>query len=243
MTGEVTIELRRGDDYTILDTRGEAVTYDPERLSMERSPTAFTAADRIGQLAMQSNDIEDTRHMLEVQRGLRLAPSELLVGLECGGSDTTSGLFGNPPLGAFTDQLVDAGGTAVFSEPVECLGGEELLRRRAASPQAAARLIATVQAYNELAREHGVDLAGTNPTPDNLAGGLTVRAASLLAPVGLVAAVSSTTTLLVFVIGIGLTLVAPKLGHEDLSTRALIQKGLGAVLVGIGVALLGGPDH
>ena len=49
----MTIELRRGDDYTILDTRGEAVTYDPERLSMERSATAFTAADRIGQLAVQ----------------------------------------------------------------------------------------------------------------------------------------------------------------------------------------------
>jgi altronate dehydratase large subunit len=106
-------------------------------------------------------------------RRVPLAARELVVGLECGGSDTTSGLFGNPALGAFTDRLVDAGGTAVFSEPVECLGGEELLRQRAVSPQAAARLIATVQAYNELAREHGVDLAGTNPTPDNLAGGLT----------------------------------------------------------------------
>ena len=65
VTGEVTIELRRGDDYTILDTRGEAVTYDSERLSMERSATAFTAADRIGQLAVQINDIADTRAMLE----------------------------------------------------------------------------------------------------------------------------------------------------------------------------------
>jgi argininosuccinate synthase len=64
VTGEVTIELRRGDDYTILDTQGEAVTYDPERLSMERSATAFTAADRIGQLAVQINDITDTRNML-----------------------------------------------------------------------------------------------------------------------------------------------------------------------------------
>ena len=64
VTGEVTIELRRGDDYTILDTRGEAMTYDPERLSMERSATAFTAADRIGQLAVQSNDIADTRRFL-----------------------------------------------------------------------------------------------------------------------------------------------------------------------------------
>jgi len=63
--GEVTIELRRGDDYTILDTRGEAVTYDPERLSMERSATAFTASDRIGQLAVQVNDIADTRRLHE----------------------------------------------------------------------------------------------------------------------------------------------------------------------------------
>jgi argininosuccinate synthase len=66
VTGEVTIELRRGDDYTILDTTGE-LTYDPERLSMERSATVFTASDRIGQLAVQLNDIADTRAMHERQ--------------------------------------------------------------------------------------------------------------------------------------------------------------------------------
>jgi argininosuccinate synthase len=64
VTGEVTLELRRGDDYTILDTRGESLTYHPERLSMERSATAFTAADRIGQLAVQINDIHDSRTLL-----------------------------------------------------------------------------------------------------------------------------------------------------------------------------------
>jgi len=64
ITGEVTIELRRGEDYTLLDTRGEGVTYDPDRLSMERSGTAFTAADRIGQLTLQGNDIDDSRRML-----------------------------------------------------------------------------------------------------------------------------------------------------------------------------------
>jgi argininosuccinate synthase len=59
VSGEVAIELRRGDDYTILDTQGE-LTYDPERLSMERSATTFTTRDRIGQLAVQVNDIADT---------------------------------------------------------------------------------------------------------------------------------------------------------------------------------------
>ena len=73
VTGEVTLELRRGDDYSILDTRGEAVSYDPDRLSMERSATAFTAADRIGQLAVQVNDIADTQRMLAAQRRLRLS--------------------------------------------------------------------------------------------------------------------------------------------------------------------------
>ncbi len=72
VTGEVTLELRRGDDYTILDTRGDGVTYDPERLSMERSATAFTAGDRIGQLAVQINDIADSRRMLRRHRHLRL---------------------------------------------------------------------------------------------------------------------------------------------------------------------------
>jgi argininosuccinate synthase len=64
VTGEVTIELRRGDDYTVLDTRGETMSYDPARLSMERSATAFTATDRIGQLAVKINDITDARRML-----------------------------------------------------------------------------------------------------------------------------------------------------------------------------------
>jgi argininosuccinate synthase len=60
VSGEVTIELRRGDDWTIRNTCGE-LTYDPERLSMERSSTAFTPRDRIGQLAVQVNDVADTR--------------------------------------------------------------------------------------------------------------------------------------------------------------------------------------
>ena len=59
----------------LLDTQGAAVTYNPERLSMERSATAFTATDRIGQLQVQINDIEDSRRMLEEQRKLRLSPA------------------------------------------------------------------------------------------------------------------------------------------------------------------------
>ena len=61
VTGEVTLRLRRGDDYTILDTTGPHLTYQPERLSMERSDSAFGPLDRIGQLTMRNLDIADSR--------------------------------------------------------------------------------------------------------------------------------------------------------------------------------------
>ncbi|MCW2631800.1 MAG: argG [Pseudonocardia sp.] len=68
VTGEVTLRLRRGDDYSILDTTGPSLTYHPERLSMERSDSAFGPLDRIGQLTMRNLDIEDTRAKLDVYR-------------------------------------------------------------------------------------------------------------------------------------------------------------------------------
>ncbi len=69
VTGEVTLRLRRGDDYSILDTTGPALTYTPERLSMERVEDAsFGPLDRIGQLTMRNLDIEDSRAKLDVYR-------------------------------------------------------------------------------------------------------------------------------------------------------------------------------
>ncbi|MEZ5235932.1 MAG: argininosuccinate synthase [Acidimicrobiia bacterium] len=70
VTGEVTLRLRRGDDYTILDTTGPHLTYQPERLSMERvEDAAFGPLDRIGQLTMRNLDIADSRAKLDVYRG------------------------------------------------------------------------------------------------------------------------------------------------------------------------------
>ena len=69
VTGEVTLRLRRGDDYTILDTSGPDLTYQPERLSMERvEDAAFGPLDRIGQLHLRNLDIEDSRRKLDVYR-------------------------------------------------------------------------------------------------------------------------------------------------------------------------------
>ena len=66
VTGEVTLELRRGNDYTIMNTDSPNLTYHPERLTMESGVGAFTAADRIGQLSMRNLDIDDTRDKLGV---------------------------------------------------------------------------------------------------------------------------------------------------------------------------------
>jgi argininosuccinate synthase len=64
ITGEVTLELRRGNDYSILDTTSPNLTYKPERLTMEKGESAFTPQDRIGQLTMRNLDISDTRDKL-----------------------------------------------------------------------------------------------------------------------------------------------------------------------------------
>jgi argininosuccinate synthase len=66
ITGEVTLELRRGNDYSILDTRSPNLTYKPERLTMEKAASSFTPADRIGQLTMRDLDIADTRDKLRI---------------------------------------------------------------------------------------------------------------------------------------------------------------------------------
>jgi argininosuccinate synthase len=69
ISGEVTLRLRRGDDYSIIDTRGDGFSYHPEKLSMERTESAaFGPTDRIGQLTMRNLDIADTRAKLELYR-------------------------------------------------------------------------------------------------------------------------------------------------------------------------------
>ena len=81
VTGEVTLELRRGDDYTILDTVSENATYHPERLSMERvEDAAFGPEERIGQLTLRLLDIEDSRDKLALYGRLGLTGGDATLG-------------------------------------------------------------------------------------------------------------------------------------------------------------------
>ncbi len=99
--------------------------------------------------------------------------SELVMGTQCGGSDTLSALTANPALGLACDQLVSEGGTAIISEVAEMLGAEHILARRAASDEVANAIWEITAAKEASIKLMGVDVRGTEPGPGNIAGGLT----------------------------------------------------------------------
>ncbi|MEY4387505.1 MAG: hypothetical protein RLY20_2788 [Verrucomicrobiota bacterium] len=108
------------------------------------------------------------KEISEVKR-VPMTLADLTVGCECGGSDGTSGLAGNPVVGAFFDRLVDAGGRAVFEETVEMIGLRNILSSRAANEQARNELTAAydkAEGYCKAVRQFSA-------SPGNFAGGLT----------------------------------------------------------------------
>ena len=98
--------------------------------------------------------------------------SALMVGVECGGSDTTSGLTCNPVIGRLSDRLVDDGGTVIISETSEFFGAEHLFAARAKDETVKRAFLDKVTSLERDAVARGMDIRGTNPTPDNIRGGL-----------------------------------------------------------------------
>ncbi|MGM9521585.1 MAG: UxaA family hydrolase [Oscillospiraceae bacterium] len=106
------------------------------------------------------------------QKRVEAPVSKLLLGTECGGSDTISGLISNPATGMVADKLIDLGGSAVLSETTEWMGAEEQLRARAVTPELGQRIVDAIKWYEDYIISIGVDINGTNPAPDNIKGGL-----------------------------------------------------------------------
>ena len=107
--------------------------------------------------------------------GLKREPipvSEIVVGLQCGGSDGMSGITANPALGAAVDILAAAGGTGILSETTEIYGAEHLLAYRAASPEVAKKLDGYIKWWEDHVVMHGASI-DNNPSPGNKRGGLT----------------------------------------------------------------------
>ncbi|CDZ75686.2 altronate hydrolase (Altronic acid hydratase) [Peptoniphilus sp. ING2-D1G] len=98
--------------------------------------------------------------------------SDLVLGLECGGSDSTSGLASNPTIGYVSDKLIELGGSCILSETTEVIGAEHLLAKRFISIEEREKFLKFVEATEKRAFTMGEDLRTGQPTPGNKAGGL-----------------------------------------------------------------------
>lgn len=112
ISGTVTVRLRRGDDYTILNTEGENLSYHPDKLSMERvGDAAFGPLDRIGQLTMRNLDIADSRGRLEQYAGMGLvggSTAKLVGALENGGANDIVDASPVDESGLATDRAIES---------------------------------------------------------------------------------------------------------------------------------------
>lgn len=116
------------------------------------------ARDMVSEAAMQQKELCDI--------------SELLLGIECGGSDATSGIASNPAVGELSDQLVDLGASTIMSESIEWIGGEHILAKRAATPEIHNQIIQVCKDYEAHLEAVGQNCRAGQPTPGNKAGGL-----------------------------------------------------------------------
>ncbi|MDW6023649.1 altronate dehydratase family protein [Mesorhizobium sp. BAC0120] len=146
-----------------------------ERLELGEDLQKLVIQETGGTRASVRRGIEMVEAMLESATKAERQPvpaSGLVVGLQCGGSDSFSGISANPALGVAVDRLVACGGTAILSETPEIYGAENLLLERAASREVGEKLIGLLEWWEEYTKDEpqGFD---NNPSPGNKAGGLT----------------------------------------------------------------------
>ncbi|MGQ3722428.1 UxaA family hydrolase [Natrialba aegyptia] len=140
---------------------------DVETLSVHEVGGTAAAVDEGTELA------RDLHAEITDRRREECDASELVFGVECGGSDATSGIAANPAVGAACDRLVRDGGTATFSETPEFIGAEHVLAERCVNETVRERLLERVNRREATAELMDVDLRGAQPSPGNQEGGLT----------------------------------------------------------------------
>ncbi|HSW20495.1 MAG TPA: UxaA family hydrolase [Ramlibacter sp.] len=142
--------------------------------------------------------------------------SDLVIGVECGGSDTTSGLSCNPVIGRMADRLIDDGGSVIISETSEFIGAEHLFAARAVDAGVAKAFRDAVASMEDMAVRRGVNMRDSQPAPDNKRGGLTTIEEKALG-----AQAKSGTRPLVGVLGYGQAPVQPGLHFMDAPSAAV----------------------
>jgi altronate hydrolase len=136
---------------------------------------AFTIQDVGGTRKAVEQGLERLMELLPLanaHKRIKVPASEIVLGLQCGGSDGWSGVTSNPALGVASDRLVGLGGTVILSETPEIYGAEHLLIARATSSGVADKLRARLAWWEDYTRRNGAEM-DNNPSPGNKAGGLT----------------------------------------------------------------------
>ncbi|MBR4382833.1 MAG: altronate dehydratase [Selenomonadaceae bacterium] len=144
--------------------------------SMTNKPVvSFGIQDEGGTLKTIERAVRAARELAS-QAGLQQKElcdaSEILLGIECGGSDATSGIASNPAVGNLSDKLVDLGASTLMSESIEWIGGEHVLAKRAATPELHNLIIKICADYETHLKAAGQDCRAGQPTPGNKFGGL-----------------------------------------------------------------------
>jgi len=111
--------------------------------------------------------------MISAQRREKAQLSDIIMSIKCGGSDATSGMASNCVIGYVADKIVDLGGTVIFGETTEFIGAEHILARRAVTKEVGDRIFEIVDNMEKRAKSLGCDMRKGQPTPGNIAGGLT----------------------------------------------------------------------
>lgn len=182
-------------DEKIIDAFIEAVVFHPnvggalilthDRQYMEKLKTNLPVSNNIKFLSFMScagreQAVEAGKLAgLELSRQIKterqsISFSDLCVALECGGSDVSSSICSNPMIGVFSDRLAQAGGSIVVSETAEFIGAEAIFNKRCSDNNVKKSILNFIQKKEKLmSRDAGKDYRGTNPTNENIEGGLT----------------------------------------------------------------------
>ena len=137
-----------------------------EVVNIRKAGGAVQATALVTNLAIELN------RRITMQRREKLGLDRIIYGINCGTSDVTSGLSHNRCVGWVADRIIEAGGRVLGAETTEMMGGEEVIRQRAKTPEIAEKILAYIAKMERSILACGVDLRGSQPTGDNMAGGL-----------------------------------------------------------------------
>lgn len=157
------------------ETVGHTLLKEKIRKMTSKPVVSFGIQDEGGTLKTIEKAVRAARDMAAeagMQQKELFDISEFFMGIECGGSDATSGIASNPAVGELSDLLVDLGATTMMSESIEWIGGEHVVAKRATTPRIHNEIIEVCRAYEDHLMAAGQDCRAGQPTPGNKAGGL-----------------------------------------------------------------------